>query len=366
MENQLLCTSLRALVAFPPLLLCLQVEVGTLAPRPKDPVALPTLGAVAEPLNPQPPSPPAPIPAQGECGPLGAAQRCTQWGLVSMGCSHTSQGWQGWCSAAKGANPFATSRQEQLFAQRSCGCPIPGSVQAWAHPPISLHDGVLWGSHAMPRAASAPPGLPSCLLCLCIGTSVYCDDADLEHIPLLPPETTYLYARFNRIGAIRASDFTGLKKLKRIDLSSNFISWADADAFHQLSSLQELLLPQNQLTALPELPRSIIRLDARLNRIPSTGLRHEAFRDLKQLQFLHLSDNQLDYIPAPLPQSLRSLHLQNNNIQTMHEDTFCDSQDHSQIRRALEDIRLDGNPINLGLFPNAYFCLPRLPTGRFS
>ncbi|KAM8988503.1 opticin isoform 2-T2 [Ara ararauna] len=163
-----------------------------------------------------------------------------------------------------------------------------------------------------------------------------------------------------------AASIPAQEKLKRIDLSSNFISWADADAFHHLSSLQELLLPENRLTALPELPRSIIRLDARLNRIPSAGLRHEAFRDLKQLQFLHLSDNQLDYIPAPLPQSLRSLHLQNNNIQTMHEDTFCDSQDHSQIRRALEDIRLDGNPINLSLFPNAYFCLPRLPTGRFS
>ncbi|XP_009487595.2 opticin [Pelecanus crispus] len=210
-----------------------------------------------------------------------------------------------------------------------------------------------------------PQGLPSCLLCLCIGTSVYCDDADLEHIPPLPPDTTYLYARFNRIGTIRASDFTGLKKLKRIDLTSNFISWADVDAFRLLPSLQELILPENRLTALPELPRSIVRLDARLNRIPSTGLQPEAFRDLKQLQFLHLSDNQLDRIPVPLPESLRSLHLQNNNIQTMHEDTFCDSQDHSQIRRALEDVRLDGNPINLSLFPNAYFCLPRLPTGHF-
>lgn len=155
------------------------------------------------------------------------------------------------------------------------------------------------------------------------------------------------------------------EKLKQIDLTSNSISWADADAFRHLSSLQELILPENRLTALPELPRSIIRLDARLNRISSAGLRPEAFQDLKQLQFLHLSDNQLDYIPAPLPESLQSLHLQNNNIQTMHEDTFCNSQDQSHIRRALEDIRLDGNPINLSLFPNAYFCLPRLPTGRF-
>ncbi|XP_021233231.1 opticin, partial [Numida meleagris] len=216
-----------------------------------------------------------------------------------------------------------------------------------------------------PLGPGTVQGLPSCSRCFCIRTSVYCDDTDLEHIPPLPPDTTYLYARFNRISAIRASDFMGLKKLKRIDLTSNSISWADVDAFRLLPSLQELILPENRLTALPELPHSIVRLDARLNRIPSAGLRPEAFQDLTQLQFLHLSDNQLDYIPAPLPESLRSLHLQNNNIQTMHEDTFCNSQDQSHIRRALEDIRLDGNPINLSLFPNAYFCLPRLPTGRF-
>uniref|UniRef100_A0A8C9UE54 Opticin n=1 Tax=Serinus canaria TaxID=9135 RepID=A0A8C9UE54_SERCA len=259
--------------------LCLQIEVGTLAPRPKDPKTLPELGETTSGTpNLQPPSgagpvPPAPIPRQG---------------------------------------------------------------------------------------------LPSCLLCLCLGSSVYCDEAELEQIPALPPDTAFLYARFNRIGAVRANDFRGLEKLKRIDLSSNSISWADADAFRGLPSLQELLLPENRLTALPELPRSIVRLDARLNRIPSAGLRPEAFRDLKQLQFLHLSDNQLDFIPVPLPESLRSLHLQNNNIQTMHEDTFCDSQEQGQIRRALEDIRLDGNPINLSLFPNAFSCLPRLPTGRFS
>ncbi|NXY72503.1 OPT protein, partial [Glareola pratincola] len=208
-----------------------KIEVGTLAPRPKDPAALPNLGVTAE--TPK-------LPPSTATGPIHPA-------------------------------------------------PVPVPAQA----------------------------LPSCRLCLCIGTSVYCDDANLEHIPPLPPETTYLYARFNRIGTIRASDFTGLKKLKRIDLTSNFISWADVDAFRLLPSLQELILPENRLTALPELPRSIVRLDARLNRIPSTGLQPEAFRD------------------------------------------------HSQVRRALEDIRLDGNPINLSLFPNAYFCLPRLPTGRF-
>ncbi|XP_005308318.2 opticin isoform X1 [Chrysemys picta bellii] len=208
-------------------------------------------------------------------------------------------------------------------------------------------------------------GLPTCLVCVCLGTSVYCDDAELEQIPPLPLETTYLYARFNRISRIRASDFARLKKLKRIDLTSNFISWVDEASFQQLSTLQELILAENRLTALPALPGSIVRLDARRNRIRSSGVRPEAFRELKKLQFLHLSDNKLDYIPVPLPEGLRSLHLQNNNIQTMHKDTFCDSQDHGHIRWALEDIRLDRNPINLSLFPDAYFCLPRLPTGHF-
>uniref|UniRef100_A0A674I945 LRRNT domain-containing protein n=1 Tax=Terrapene triunguis TaxID=2587831 RepID=A0A674I945_9SAUR len=215
-------------------------------------------------------------------------------------------------------------------------------------------------------APSLPaPGLPTCLVCVCLGTSMYCDDAELEQIPPLPLETTYLYARFNRISRIRASDFARLKKLKRIDLTSNFISWVDEASFQQLSTLQELILAENRLTALPALPSSVVRLDARRNRIQSSGVRPEAFRELKKLQFLHLSDNKLDCIPVPLPEGLRSLHLQNNNIRTMHKDTFCDSQDHGHIRWALEDIRLDHNPINLSLFPDAYFCLPRLPTGHF-
>ncbi|NXB77739.1 OPT protein, partial [Donacobius atricapilla] len=262
-----------------------KIEVGTLAPRPKDPGTLPELGE-------------------------------TTAGTPKL-------------QPPRGAGPVPPA-------------PIPGQGESW---------------------------LPSCRLCLCLGTSVYCDDAGLEQIPVLPPDTVYLYARFNRIGAIRAGDFTGLEKLKHIDLSGNSISWVDADTFRLLPSLQELLLPENLLTALPELPRSLVHLywgPSLLGSISRGFISALSPQDLKQLQFLHLSDNQLDFIPVPLPESLRSLHLQNNNIQTMHEDTFCDSQDQGQIRRVLEDIRLDGNPINLSLFPNAFFCLPRLPTGRFS
>ncbi|KAM5238945.1 opticin [Ctenodactylus gundi] len=214
--------------------------------------------------------------------------------------------------------------------------------------------------------SSTSQSLPTCLICVCLGSSVYCDDSDLDNIPPLPRMTTYLYARFNRISRIRAGDFKGLTRLKRIDLSSNSIFSIDNDALHLLPALQDLILPENQLVALPMLPRGIELLDVRLNRLRSTGIQPEAFRALEKLQFLYLADNLLDSVPGPLPLSLRSLHLQNNMIETMPRNTFCDTEEHRHTRRWLEDIRLDGNPINLSLFPDAYFCLPRLPIGRFT
>lgn len=153
-------------------------------------------------------------------------------------------------------------------------------------------------------------GLPTCLVCVCLGSSVYCDDADLEDIPPLPQMTTYLYARFNHISHIQAGDFKGLTKLRRIDLSSNSISSIHNDALRLLPALQDLILPENQLAALPVLPSGLEFLDVRLNRLQSSGIQPEAFMTLEKLQFLYLADNLLDSIPGPLPLSLRSLHLQ--------------------------------------------------------
>ncbi|XP_035283102.1 epiphycan [Anguilla anguilla] len=206
-------------------------------------------------------------------------------------------------------------------------------------------------------------GLPTCLLCTCMGGSVYCDDVKLETVPPLPKETTHFYARFNKITKINKEDFAHMNKLKRIDLTSNQVSQIDRDALVKLPALEELLVRENSLAQLPPLPATMTLLDASHNRLGSRSIQREAFKDMTNLLYLYLTDNEIDHIPLPLPHSLRSLHLQNNNIQIIHEDTFCNSHDPKYIRNALEDIRLDGNPVNLSKTPQAYVCLPRVPIG---
>uniref|UniRef100_A0A671KY22 Collagen alpha-2(IV) chain-like n=1 Tax=Sinocyclocheilus anshuiensis TaxID=1608454 RepID=A0A671KY22_9TELE len=206
-------------------------------------------------------------------------------------------------------------------------------------------------------------GMATCMLCTCLVGSVYCDDLKLDRVPPLSKETSHFYARYNKITRISKSDFANLNKLKRIDLTSNGISRIDDDAFFGLPALEELILRENSIRQLPALPPSMTLIDASHNQLGSTGIQREAFKDMPGLLYLYLTDNNIDHIPVPLSDSLRSLHLQNNNIQMMHEDTFCNPHDLNYIRNALEDVRLDGNPINLSRTPQAYICLPRIPVG---
>ncbi|XP_065807564.1 epiphycan isoform X3 [Labrus bergylta] len=205
--------------------------------------------------------------------------------------------------------------------------------------------------------------MPTCLLCTCLGGSVYCDDLKLDSVPPLPKDTTHFYARYNRITKINKSDFANMNKLKRIDLTANEIKSIDDRAFMGMPQLEELVIRENHISQLPALPETMSLIDASHNNIGTKGIHREAFKDMTSLLYLYLTDNNVDYIPVPLPDSLRSLHLQRNNIQMMHEDTFCNLKDFNYIRNALEDIRLDGNPINLSRTPQAYVCLPRIPIG---
>uniref|UniRef100_G3NJ38 Mimecan n=1 Tax=Gasterosteus aculeatus aculeatus TaxID=481459 RepID=G3NJ38_GASAC len=223
--------------------------------------------------------------------------------------------------------------------------------------------------------------LPTCLLCVCLTGSVYCEEVspDVTSVPSLPKETAYLYARFNKIKKIRTKDFADIDSkvnycsipftensltLRRIDLTGNMISEIEDGAFSNLPLLEELSLAENKLAKLPMLPAKLKYFNANNNLLKTRGVKANAFKKLTTLMNLYLADNQLEAVPH-IPDSVRILHLQNNNITEVNVDTFCRSNDTYYLRPSLSEVRMDGNPVVLSKYPDSFTCMKVLPIGQY-
>uniref|UniRef100_A0A8C5KTW2 Mimecan n=2 Tax=Jaculus jaculus TaxID=51337 RepID=A0A8C5KTW2_JACJA len=207
--------------------------------------------------------------------------------------------------------------------------------------------------------------MPTCLLCVCLSGSVYCEEVDIDAVPPLPKESAYLYARFNKIKKLTAKDFADMPNLRRLDFTGNLIEDIEDNTFSQLPLLEELSLAENQLLRLPVLPPKLTLFNAKHNKIKSKGIKANTFKKLNKLSFLYLDHNDLESVPPNLPESLRVIHLQFNSITSITDDTFCKANDTRYIRDRVEEIRLEGNPIILGKHPNSFICLKRLPVGSY-
>ncbi|XP_044067805.1 osteoglycin, paralog b [Siniperca chuatsi] len=209
--------------------------------------------------------------------------------------------------------------------------------------------------------------LPTCLLCVCLSGSVYCEEVSpgMSSVPALPKETAYLYARFNSITKISNKDFADMATLKRIDLSGNHIAEIQDGAFSKLPNLEELTLAENRLTKLPTLPTKLVSFNANFNRLTNQGVKATAFKGLSRLAYLYLGNNQLTAVPQ-LPESLQVVHLHNNQIITITDKTFCKGNTSHYIRTNMHEVRLDGNPLVLSKHPDSFICLQSLPIGRYN
>uniref|UniRef100_A0A667YGA5 Mimecan n=1 Tax=Myripristis murdjan TaxID=586833 RepID=A0A667YGA5_9TELE len=209
--------------------------------------------------------------------------------------------------------------------------------------------------------------LPTCLLCVCLTGSVYCEEVspDMTAVPTLPKETAYLYARYNKINKITAKDFADIVTLRRIDLTGNVISEIEDGAFSKLTLLEELSLAENRLVKLPMLPAKLTTFNANYNLLRTKGVKATAFKKLTKLVNLFLANNQLEAVPQ-FPESVRIVHLQNNNITEISADTFCKGNDTYYLRPNLSEVRMDGNPVLLSKYPNSFTCLKSLPIGRYN
>ncbi|XP_070695591.1 osteoglycin, paralog b [Pempheris klunzingeri] len=209
--------------------------------------------------------------------------------------------------------------------------------------------------------------MPTCLLCVCLSGSVYCEEVspELSAVPGLPKETAYLYARFNKITKISNKHFADMVTLKRIDLSANLISEIEDGAFSKLPNLEELTLAENKLTRLPMLPTQLVLFNANFNKLKTQGVKATTFQRLTRLAYLYLGNNELTAVPQ-LPESLHVVHMHNNKISTITDQTFCKGNSSYYIRTNMDEVRLDGNPIMLSKHPNSFICLQSLPIGWYN
>ncbi|XP_013398080.1 peroxidasin isoform X2 [Lingula anatina] len=136
--------------------------------------------------------------------------------------------------------------------------------------------------------------------CLCFRTTVRCMFLHLEKIPQVPPETTILDLRFNKIEHIPPNSFTGLTHLNTLLLNNNHIKTLEDGAFEGIAELRYLYLYKNNIE----------------------NISSNAFKGLDNLEQLFLHNNALKRLPrgvfAPL-KNLRRLRLDSNAL-------VCDCQ----------------------------------------
>uniref|UniRef100_A0A8C3C275 TLR4 interactor with leucine rich repeats n=1 Tax=Cairina moschata TaxID=8855 RepID=A0A8C3C275_CAIMO len=142
------------------------------------------------------------------------------------------------------------------------------------------------------------------------------------------PNLLYLHLESNRIRWLSRGAFTGLAKLRFLDLSGNKqSSLRHPDIFGPLRSLHTLLLASNSLQQLTgglfqHLP-SLAKLSLSGNRL--SHLAPDAFMGLGSLKELCLEGNLLSHLPAALLEplsSLEALDLSRNALTALHPATF--------------------------------------------
>uniref|UniRef100_A0A3B5LMA9 Relaxin family peptide receptor 2a n=1 Tax=Xiphophorus couchianus TaxID=32473 RepID=A0A3B5LMA9_9TELE len=139
--------------------------------------------------------------------------------------------------------------------------------------------------------------------CDCIQTDIKCVEVNLEDVPLVSPNVTWLSLRSNKIQILPDfvfSEYSSVFPTPLRFLSNNLISSLSPGVFKDLSRLEWLMLDHN----------------------PLSSLTHETFFGLRSLVFLSMVHTSLQQLPHPsfcqhMP-ALDWLDLEGNQIQTLN------------------------------------------------
>lgn len=170
---------------------------------------------------------------------------------------------------------------------------------------------------------------------------MYCNSRNLKFIPIVPTGIKYLYLQDNLIEEIKPGVFDNVTDLRWLVLDNNNIvsDKIQTGTIDKLGKLEKLMFNNNKLTKPPgPLSKSLDELKLIGNQLTSfpsgtlSGMENltsvflsknqltseslaGAFKGLKSLMLLDVSENKLKKLPAGVPPSLLMLYADNNEIE---------------------------------------------------
>lgn len=164
----------------------------------------------------------------------------------------------------------------------------------------------------------------------------------LKKVPQgIPPSVSDLRLGHNNIVEIRKRDLENITRLRMLTLNNNKINRVAFMAFSKLKNLQEIWLRDNDLIYIPRgLPDNLKKLYMDSNNV--VDIQKAQFANTSQLEYFTVEKNRVQTIEAGSLSKLRFLkylNLQGNGISTISKGMF------SNIRN-LTTLTLSNNPIN--------------------
>ena len=197
------------------------------------------------------------------------------------------------------------------------------------------------------QPAEVRPPTPRCAdECECpthFTSAMYCNNRELKAVPFVPTGIKYVYLQDNHLTEIKAGVFDNVTDLRWLILDNNALTndKIEKGSIDKLTKLEKLHINNNKLTevvvpkssAMEEIKmmsNEITKFPAGLlsgmdnltavhlskNQLTTEGITG-AFKGLKSLMLLDVSENKLKKLPAGLPSSLMMLYADHNEIESI-------------------------------------------------